>query len=114
MRYHYLKARGALNETGTQPAGAAWGGARADMPRLRSIPPEVFGLLPASVAYENLVIPVAVDGETVTLAAVNPDDIALADKLTFLMARKVKLVAATRDEIAALIERCYGPAREEM
>src|SRR5262245_59623186 len=84
------------------------------MPRLRSIAREVVELVPESVARENLVIPLSVDGETVTLATPNPNDIALADKLTFILARKIKLVAASPDEVASLIERHYGPARGGM
>src|SRR5262249_26961813 len=50
----------------------------------------------------------------VTLATPNPNDIALADKLTFILARKIKLVAAPPAEVATLIERHYGPASRGM
>src|SRR5437764_1386756 len=82
MKYQYLKARGALNEGWGGPApgsvapapAVAWGPSRR-------IAPEVLALLPEGLVRAEQVIPVAVEGETVTVAAVDPDDIALADKL---------------------------------
>ena len=65
MDYKYLKARGALNEASidleSRPARS-----QGDLKDLatRMIPPAVLALLPQSVARENLVIPLAFDGET--------------------------------------------------
>src|SRR5262245_44016962 len=102
MDYRYLKARGALNESGLglespamRPSGPVlWHG--------RQIPADVLALLPRSFMQENLAVPVAVEGETITVAVVDPDDIALADRLSFLLAKEVSLIPASRDEIAAI------------
>src|SRR4051812_41066033 len=100
MQYRYLQGRGALNEVADEPAGPPPAPPRRPASlRGRVIPPEVLALLPDSVAHEHTVIPIAAEGETVTVAAADPTDIALADRLSFLMARKVELVAAPRDEI---------------
>jgi hypothetical protein len=106
MQYRYLQARGAVKESaGPSPlAGDRLG---------QSVPPALYELLPESFAREHLVFPVAVEGETVTVAAVDPGQIALADKLSFLIARKVKFVRFPREEILALINLNYGRLRRE-
>ena len=65
--------------------------------------------MPAEVAWEHLVMPVAFDGETLVLAARNPQNIAMADKLRFRLATGVRLVPAARSDIETAIERHYGP-----
>jgi hypothetical protein len=104
MDYKFLKIRGALNDA----AGAAIADrdAAAGLAR-RDIPPPVLALIPESVARENLVVPLAFDGETITAAAVNVVDIARADKLRFLLAKNVRLIPAPRHEIIACINRNY-------
>src|SRR4051794_32030531 len=94
MRYRYLKTRGALNETGAGPGGPPAGSGAATPWRGRRIPAEVLELLPESLVRENLVVPIAAEGETVTVAAIDPNNIALADKLSFIIARNVRLVPA--------------------
>src|SRR5262249_35924645 len=74
----------------------------------REIPAAVVELIPESVAREHQVMPLEFDGETVTLAAVDPNNIALADKLTFLLNRKIRLVACSSETIRGLLNRHYG------
>lgn len=76
-------------------------------------PASVRELVPESVARENLVLPLSLDGETLTCAAPDPNDIPLADKLGFLLNKKVRLVRFPRDRIRAAIDRHYGPTETE-
>jgi hypothetical protein len=112
MKYKYLAQTGALNEAWTAAGGRA-AAETADAGRLLAapVPRAVVELVPAPVARDNLVMPLAFDGETVTFAAVNADDIGLADKLRFTLNKNVRLVAAPRAAVAALIKRYYGDAR---
>src|SRR5947209_15296436 len=95
--FQFLPNRGALNEAEisqstrlpSQPAPAS--GRHANR-TLWEISPQLAELVPESVARENLVVPVALKGERLTVAAVNPDDIALADRLRFILAKDVRLV----------------------
>ncbi len=112
MRYRYLQTRGALQDSAGRPRemaanrrGALWRGQR--------IPPEVSELIPESLARENRAVAVAVHGETVIIASETPDDLTLSDKLTFVMARKVRLVPASQEEIGTLIADVYGAPRTE-
>ena len=88
MTYKFLKQRGALHEVGAA-ANAASAATAAPAPPSSAemdiaghrVAPELVELLPESVARENMVVPMAFDGERLTLAAVDADDISLADKL---------------------------------
>ncbi len=79
----------------------------------RSIPRQLIELLPESVARENCVIAVESNGERVTLAAVNRDDLALADKLRFILGVDIAFVKAPAKDILRAIDRHYGPAQTE-
>ena len=108
MRYQYLATRGALNEAGTGPADAPAGAGQAVSLRFIRTSPELLALLPASAVREFRVVPIAAAGEALTVASADPHNIALADRLSSLTARRVRLVPASREEIDALIDRHYG------
>jgi hypothetical protein len=113
MRYRYLQTRGALNETGSALAGRPVRSTSNAVWRGRQIPAEVLELVPESLARENRAVPISVEGETLTVATVDPDDVALADKLTFVLARKIRLVPASPAEISEFIGHYYGEAGGE-
>src|SRR5262245_17193392 len=102
MEYRYLKERGALNEAAREAAR------RGDVPRsLQNVPRTIIELMPAAVAYENTVLPIVLTGEMLTVAAPNAGDIGLADKLSFILNKKVRLLAFPPDQIRAAIELHY-------
>jgi len=109
MEYHYLDVRGALNDAAQAPPLATSPGA-GQSPRLFNIAPHVLELVPESVARENLILPLAVDGEVLTVAAVNADDLLLKDKLTFIFNKKIQLAQVPREQLVAAINRHYGHA----
>src|SRR4051812_12633828 len=90
MDYRFLQESGALNEARVGSSTMARGNDRTVSWRGRRIPAEVPALMPESLARENLVFPIEAEGETVTVAAVDPADVALKDKLSFVIARKVR------------------------
>jgi hypothetical protein len=115
MDYRYLQATGALNDTATASArreGPARGGGTLAF-RGRRIPREAMGLVPESLVRELLVFPIASGGGTITLAAVDPGDIALKDRLTFVLNMDIRLVPADRQEILSLIQQYYGAEQAE-
>jgi hypothetical protein len=103
-----LKARGALNE-----ADAGESLPQGTDVATRRIPQHLLDLLPASVARENCVLPLEFDGETLTCAAADANDIARADKLRFILNKDILFVPAPREAILQAIERNYGPAKAE-
>jgi hypothetical protein len=76
-------------------------------------PPHVLELIPAAVARENLVLPLRLDGETLYVAAADPDNLLVADKLTFILNKKVRLVGYPRHDIQSAINRHYGRTETE-
>jgi hypothetical protein len=71
-------------------------------------PRAVLELVPESVARENTILPLRLDGETLTVAAVNPDNIDVRDKLTFILNKKIRFETHPRVDIHAAINRHYG------
>ena len=113
MKYRYLETTGSLNEAASDrgwrerdssPGLPAHRHAARKPPRWRGIPIPiaVCGLIPESLARENQVFPIAEDGDTLRVAAVDYDDVGLSDKISFILSRPVRLVAASPEEIGAL------------
>jgi hypothetical protein len=110
--YKFLKIRGALNEASEDAAApVAAMTAPANLSSAR-IPAAIVALVPEGVARENLVFPFQFDGETIILAAVDPENIALADRLRFLLAKNVRLVGAAPENVLQAINRHYGQPRK--
>ncbi|MFL5339511.1 MAG: hypothetical protein ACJ8F7_05020 [Gemmataceae bacterium] len=71
------------------------------------IPRAVIELVPESLARENGVLPVGLEGDTLLLAMPEPVDLDLAMKLAFVLDCPVSPIAAPAREIAAAIDRYY-------
>ena len=72
------------------------------------IPPSVIGLIPESVARENIVIPLALDEDRIRVAMVNVNDLDVIDKLRFMVNREIDPVGAPKESIQNAINRYYG------
>lgn len=111
MANRFLTKSGALSRIGggdsSSPAGS-----EVDLSSMY-IPDYITELLPESVARQDCVFPIDYDGETVTIASTSPDDIAIADRLRFLLAKNVILVPAPGPVIVDAINRHYGHAETE-
>jgi hypothetical protein len=73
----------------------------------------VLELVPESVARENQIVPLALDGETLTVAAADAKNLLVADKLSFLLNKKVRLVRYPAAAIRDAIDRLYGHTETE-
>ncbi|HVK08298.1 MAG TPA: hypothetical protein VM597_05920 [Gemmataceae bacterium] len=71
-------------------------------------PPHLIELMPEAVARGHLVLPLALEGDVLTVAAVNPDDLLLRDKLSFILNKNVRLVAAPEADLVAAINKHYS------
>jgi hypothetical protein len=76
-------------------------------------PRAVLELVPESVARENLVFPLSLDGETLTCAAADASNLLIQDKLSFILNKRVRLVPARPEVIRAAIQRHYGRAETQ-
>lgn len=121
MRYQFLTQRGALNDAQfdannlvSEWESSATGLAstsKADFVDLSAqrISQAALDLVPDSVCVENACIPFSLDrsNDCLYVATADPDDIALADKLTFVLNRDVRLVAASARQVQEALKK-YG------
>jgi hypothetical protein len=107
MDYRYIDRHGALNDAEAFAGPPSGDGRLAMGGGVRRIRPEVIELVPEAMARELRVVPLASEGETITLLAADPDDIEVIDKLTFVLNRRIRFEPASSDEIDRLIEAYY-------
>ena len=79
----------------------------------RQIPHSVIELVTESIARENIVIPIESDGDSVTIAMHNPNNIEVLDKLRFVLNRDIRPVMAPMESIQSAINRHYGQSETE-
>ncbi|MBL8815804.1 MAG: type II/IV secretion system protein [Planctomyces sp.] len=77
------------------------------------IPNSIIELVTESMARENIVIPVAVEGDAVVIAMHNPNNIEILDKLRFVLNREIRPVMAPLESIQGAINRHYGQSETE-
>lgn len=77
------------------------------------IPQAVVALVPESVARENIVVPLRMDGDSLVVAINDPMKFEVIDKLRFILNREVKCEVATNDAILTAINRHYGQGESE-
>jgi hypothetical protein len=73
----------------------------------------VLELIPESVARQHVVLPLRLEGETLVVAAADPNNILVRDQLTFILNKKIKLVGLPRADIIDAINEHYGQTHTE-
>jgi type IV pilus assembly protein PilB len=77
------------------------------------IPKAVTELVPESVARENVVLPLALEGNMMKIAMSDPTNIEVLDKLRFVLNRDIQPVLAPQEQIQEAINRNYGQTETE-
>ena len=77
------------------------------------IPQSVIELVPESVARENGVLPLGIDGDSLLVAIDDPMRFDVLDKLRFILNREIKVAVAPKDDILTAINRHYGQSETE-
>ncbi len=78
------------------------------------IPPEVVKAMPGSVSRMHNVVPVEVEGESITIAVfdlISPD---VMDELRFVLGKDVQVVVAREADVRAFITQQYGDEGESV
>ena len=73
-----------------------------------SISPTIIGMVPESVARENVLIPIAEKNGMLQIAMKDPFDYETALKVQYILARDIHLALAPEEQIGAAINRHYG------
>ncbi|HVK13953.1 MAG TPA: GspE/PulE family protein [Gemmataceae bacterium] len=77
------------------------------------IPKSVIELVPESVARENVVLPMALDGNVLKIITSDPTNYDVIQKLTFILNKDVQPVLADHEQIREAINRNYGQSETE-
>jgi len=72
------------------------------------IPKQVVELVPESLAKEKIVIPVMLNGRTLTVAMANPLDLEIVDSLRFQTSLAIEVAVASERQIKASLEKVWG------
>jgi type IV pilus assembly protein PilB len=76
------------------------------------IAPEVINMVPRAVAEENKIMPIKMNGRTVTIAMTDPLDLFTLDNLRFILNTDIDCVLATPTDVQGAIQRHYGSAEK--
>lgn len=87
--------------------------ARDDAPDDLNPPRAVLELIPESVARENNVLPLRLEGRTLVVATADASNVLLRDKLTFILNKDIKFVEYPRGDILRAVRRLYGQRQSE-
>ena len=77
------------------------------------IPSAIIGLVPESVARENIVLPLRMEGESLIVAINDPMKFEVIDKLRFILNREINCEVAPNNAILTAINRHYGQSETE-
>jgi len=77
------------------------------------IPKTVIELVPESVARENIVIPLSLEGNTLKLITSDPTNYEAMQKLQFILNKDIMPVLAVKEQIQEAINRNYGQNETE-
>ncbi|MCA9073258.1 MAG: hypothetical protein KDA84_30250, partial [Planctomycetaceae bacterium] len=124
MEYKFLKDRGALAEGKSSDSSLhdtmTIAGFRPQLSRtnqltkqdanrlLRHVTPEMAEHIPETLAREHTLCCIDAEGDTLTVATMVADDLAVQDKLRFMLNRDVRFVSASESAIRAALDRCFG------
>ena len=75
--------------------------------RLDSVPPEVLALVPARLAAQYRVIPIAIEGRRLRLAMRDPKDLIALDEIAFLTGMTIEPSVATEFRVQKALQRYY-------
>ncbi|MGL6094611.1 MAG: GspE/PulE family protein, partial [Fimbriiglobus sp.] len=77
------------------------------------IPKAVIDSVPESVARENLVLPLALEGGTLKIITADPSNFDTLQKLQFILNKEIVAVLAVQEQIQEAINRNYGQSETE-
>jgi len=77
------------------------------------IPKAIIELVPESVARENLVLPLALEGNTLKIITSDPENFEAIQKLQFILNKDITPILAIQEQIQEAINRHYGQTETE-
>jgi type IV pilus assembly protein PilB len=78
-----------------------------------TIPQSVIELVPESVARENVILPLAQEGNVLKIIMSDPSDFDTVQKLQFILNKDIQPVLSSKEKIIETINRHYGQSETE-
>src|SRR6185436_4138361 len=78
------------------------------------LPPELLGKITESMAQLYRVVPIQFEGNALTVATCDPQNITIQDELRSLLGYEIELVIATEEDIQRVIDKYYDAEKESM
>jgi len=77
------------------------------------IPKSVIELVPESVARENIILPLSLEGNVLKIITADPTNYEMIQKLNFILNKEIQPVLAGQEQIQDAINRNYGQSETE-
>jgi hypothetical protein len=103
-----IQRRGAQHLAEEEAAQAPLAGSPALNP-----PRAVLELVPESVAREDTVLPLRLEGRVLFIATTDASNVLLRDKLSFMLNKDIRFIELPRADILRAIRRLYGETKTE-
>lgn len=79
-----------------------------------TIAPEVLGEVTETMAQIYRSIPIKLDGNTLTIATCDPENLSVQDELRQFLGREIRMVVATEREILKALDKYYATAKDSI
>jgi len=85
-------------------------------PSKLDVDPEVIEMIPGNIVQKYRIVPISLEGQTLTIAMVDPSNIFIIDDIKFLTRKNIRVTVATESSIKSALDRFYdaGAALEDV
>ncbi len=85
-------------------------------PSKLDVDPEVIEMIPGNIVHKYKIVPISLEGQTLTIAMVDPSNIFIIDDIKFLTRKNIRVTVATESSIKLAMDRFYdaGAALEDV
>lgn len=85
-------------------------------PSKLDVDPEVIEMIPGNIVQKYKIVPISLEGQTLTIAMVDPSNIFIIDDIKFLTRKNIRVTVATESSIKLAMDRFYdaGAALEDV
>jgi type IV pilus assembly protein PilB len=85
-------------------------------PSKLDVDPDVIEMIPGNIVQKYKIVPISLEGQTLTIAMVDPSNIFIIDDIKFLTRKNIRVTVATESSIKSAMDRFYdaGAALEDV
>jgi type IV pilus assembly protein PilB len=85
-------------------------------PSKLDVDPDVVEMIPGNIVQKYKIVPISLEGQTLTISMVDPSNIFIIDDIKFLTRKNIRVTVATESSIKSALDRFYdaGAALEDV